>query len=135
MSGPGKLPPLLEERPQGHQIALALVVPAIFGAITGYTLGHSEGVYTVLSILAAIGGVLAGFDHLGAAAGAKRGVISGAIFGAFLLIANEIDGSEATAKLPDPAIVLVILTAVIGALLGVLGGWLRERTAARRAGA
>lgn len=135
MSGSAKLPPLLEERPQSHQIALALVTPAVFGAITGYTLGHSEGIYTVLSILAAIGGVLAGFDHLGAAAGAKRGAISGAVFGAFLLLAHEIDGSDATAKLPEPAIVLVVATAVIGALLGVLGGWLRERTVARRAGA
>jgi hypothetical protein len=133
MSEPRSLPPLLADRPQGLQVAFAVVSPSVFGAIVGYSLGHSEGLYTVLSILAAIGGVLAGFDHDGAASGAKRGLLGGTLYGAFLLIAHEIDGSDALAKLPDPAIVLVIATAVIGALLGALGGWLRRRTAERRA--
>jgi hypothetical protein len=132
MAGTRSLPPLLRDRPRGHRIALAIVTPAVFGAIVGYALGHSEGLYTALSIVAAIGGVGGGFDHDGAAAGAKRGFISGAIYGAFLLIAHEIDGSDATAKLPDPAILLVVALAVIAAALGALGGWLRRRTEAGR---
>ena len=50
------------------------------------------------------------------------------IFGAFVLIAHEIHGAAAEAHLPEPAIVLVVLTGVIGALLGALGGYLRARS-------
>lgn len=121
------LPPLLEEHPRNLQIVLAIVVPAIFGAITGYFLGVSEGVYLVLSILAVLGGIGAGFDHHGAAAGAKRGLLGGTLFGAFTLIAHEVDGSKATAHLPEPAIILVAITALLGVAFGALGGWMRAR--------
>ena len=126
-----KTTPLLEHRPRNHQVLLAVVVPASFGAITGYFLGISEGVYIVLSILAFLGGIGAGFDHDGAAAGAKRGLLGGTLFGAFVLIAHEIHGATAEAHLPEPAIVLVVITAVLGVLLGALGGWLRGRMEAR----
>ena len=29
--------------------------------------------------------------------------------------------------LPEPAILLVVITAVLGALFGAIGGWIRER--------
>ena len=80
-----KLPPLLKERPQGLQVLLGIVVPVVYGALTGWFLGKSEGVYAVLSVLAAIGGIGAGFDHHGAAAGARRGALGGVLFGAALL--------------------------------------------------
>ena len=128
-----KTTPLLEHRPRNIQVLLAVVVPAIFGAVTGYFLGISEGVYIVLSILAFVGGIGAGFDHDGAAAGAKRGLVGGTLFGAFVLIAHEIHGATAEAHLPEPAIVLVVITAVLGVLLGALGGWLRGRMEARAA--
>ena len=128
-----KTTPLLEHRPRTIQVVLAVVVPAVFGAITGYFLGISEGVYIVLSILAFLGGIGAGFDHDGAAAGAKRGLLGGTLFGAFLLIGHEIHGATAEAHLPEPAIVLVVITAVLGVLLGALGGWLRGRMETRAA--
>jgi len=128
-----KTTPLLEHRPRNIQVVLAVVVPAVFGAITGYFLGISEGVYIVLSILAFLGGIGAGFDHDGAAAGAKRGLLGGTLFGAFLLIGHEIHGATAEAHLPEPAIVLVVITAVLGVLLGALGGWLRGRMETRAA--
>ena len=121
-------PPLLEERTRAVQVVLVVVIPAIYGAITGYVLGVSEGTYLVLSLLAVLGGIGAGFDHLGAAAGAKRGLAGGVIFGAFVLIAHEIHGATAKADLPDPAILLVVITAVLGVALGALGGWLRARS-------
>jgi hypothetical protein len=46
-----KLPPLLADHPRGVQVFLAVVLPIAFGAITGYFLGVSEGVYVVLSLL------------------------------------------------------------------------------------
>jgi hypothetical protein len=122
-----RLPPLLVEQPRSLQLLLAVVLPAAYGALTGYFLGVSEGTYLVLSVLGVLGGIGAGFDHHGAGAGAKRGVLAGAIFGSSILIAHEIHGAEAKADLPDPAILLVVVTIVLGAAFGALGGWLRER--------
>jgi hypothetical protein len=126
-----QLPPLLEEHPRSLQIVLACVVPAIFGAITGYFLGVSEVTYLVLSVIGIVGGVGAGFDHLGAAAGAKRGLLAGAIFGASILIAHGIHGATAKADLPDPEVVLILITAILGMGFGAIGGWLRKRLHAR----
>ena len=74
-------PPLLETHPAPVRFVLAVVVPAVFGAVTGYFLGTSEAIYVVLSVVGIVGGIGAGFDHLGAAAGARRGVLAGGIFG------------------------------------------------------
>ena len=124
--------PLLSEHPRSIQVLLAVVLPVAFGALTGYFLGVSEVTYLVLSILGVLGGIGAGFDHLGTAAGAKRGLMAGALFGGSILIAHEIHGAEAEAHLPEPAIVLVVITTTLGAAFGALGGRLRQR--AERAG-
>lgn len=124
-------PPLLEEHPRPLQILLAVIVPAIYGAITGYFLGVSEGTYLVLSIIGVVGGIGAGFDHLGAVAGAKRGLLAGTIFGAAILIAHEVHGATAKADLPDPAILLALITALLGMSFGAIGGRLRARIASR----
>ena len=128
-----RLPPLLEEHPRWLQVLLVVVLPAVYGAITGYFLGVSAGAYLVLSILGILGGIGAGFDHVGAGAGAKRGVIAGSVFGAAILIAHEIHGEEAKVDLPHPAILLVVLTTVLAIGFGALGGWLRGRATARAA--
>jgi hypothetical protein len=122
-----KLPPLLSEHPRSLQVFLAIILPAAYGALTGYVLGVSEGTYLVLSIIGILGGIGAGFDHLGARAGALRGVMAGLIFGSSILIAHEIHGAEAKADLPEPAILLVVVTTVLGAAFGALGGWMRQR--------
>ena len=120
-------PPLLSEHPRPVQILLAVVVPALFGALTGYFLGVSEATYLVLSIIGIVGGVGAGFDHVGPGAGAKRGVLAGLIFGSAILIAHEVHGAEAKAELPEPHVLLIVLTTALGATFGALGGWLRQR--------
>jgi hypothetical protein len=119
--------PLLSEHPRPVQILLAVVLPIAYGALTGYFLGVSEVTYLVLSILGVLGGVGAGFDHLGAGAGAKRGLVAGVLFGGSILIAHEIHGAEADAHLPDPAIALVAITTALGGAFGALGGRLRQR--------
>lgn len=121
------LPPLLAEHPRPVQAVLAVVVPAIFGAVTGVFLGISEPVYLVLTLLGILGGVAAGFDHLGGAGGARRGALGGVLFGASILIVHELGGDEAEAELPEPAVLLVAVTTVLGVLLGALGGRLRAR--------
>ena len=126
-----KLPPLLKEHPRSIQIGLAVVLPAVFGAITGYFLGVSEATYLVLSVLGILGGIGAGFDHLGAARGLRRGVVAGLIFGSSILIAHEIHGAEAKAELPEPAILLIGVTTALGGVFGAFGGWLRQRAEGR----
>ena len=121
------LPPRLSQHPRRIQVLLAVVLPAVYGAITGYFLGVSEGTYLVLSLIGIVGGIGAGFDHYGAAAGAKRGVLAGSIFGAAILIAHEIHGADAKADLPDPPILLVVITTVLAVGFAALGGWLRQR--------
>ena len=123
-----KVPPLLNEHPRSVQLLLAVILPAAYGAVTGYFLGVSESTYLVLSILGVLGGIGAGFDHLGAREGALRGVLAGLIFGSSILIAHEIHGATAKAHLPEPAILLVVVTTLLGAAFGALGGWLRERS-------
>jgi hypothetical protein len=126
-----KPPPLLREHPRWLQVLLALVLPAAYGALTGYVLGVSEVTYIVLSILGVLGGIGAGFDHMGAAIGLRRGIVAGLIFGSSILIAHEIHGAEPKADLPDPETLLIAVTTGLGAAFGALGGWLRERTTRR----
>jgi hypothetical protein len=111
------------------QVLLACAAPAVFGAICGWVLGVNEVAYLVLTVpVALLGGLVAGFDHSGARAGAARGLVGGTLFGAFILIVHEISGKEAKAELPEPAIVLVAATVIFGVLLGALGGhWRAER--------
>jgi hypothetical protein len=124
-------PPLLAEHPLAVRLLLAGVLPVAYGALTGVMLGVSEAVYLVLSVLGILGGIGAGFDHLGAREGALRGVLGGLLFGASILVAHELTGEEAKAALPEPAILLVVVTTVLGALFGAWGGALRARAERR----
>jgi hypothetical protein len=119
--------PLLLERPFAAQFVLALFVPAVYGLLTGLMLGVSEPVYLVLSLVGIAGGVVAGYDHLGADEGFVRGIAGGLLFGTFILVGHSVFGMEAKAKLPDPHGVLVGITTVFGAILGAVGGALRAR--------
>jgi hypothetical protein len=122
-----KLAPLLSEHPRPVRFLLAFVVPALYGALTGYFLGVSESVYLTLSLIGIVGALGAGLDHVGARAGAARGAIAGSVFGAAILIAHELDGAEAEAHLPEPAVLLVVITTVLAITFAAVGGWLRGR--------
>jgi len=125
----------LKEHPRWLQVVLALVLPAAYGALTGYFLGVSEVTYLVLATLGILGGIGAGFDHMGAAIGLRRGIVAGLIFGCSILIAHEIHGADAKADLPDPETVLIAVTTGLGAAFGALGGWLRQRVDRRQTAA
>jgi hypothetical protein len=127
------LPPLLSERPPAVRAALIVVPALVFGFLTGWSLAASSGLYAVMNVLAALGGVGGGFECDGAAAGARRGVAGGLLFGLAIVLADATVVDTREAKLPDPAIVLAVITAIGGALLGALGGALRARAMRRRA--
>ena len=129
-----KLPPLLSEHPRSVQIFLAIVLPTLFGAVTGYFLGVSEATYLVLSIIGVLGGIGAGIDHVGAGAGARRGVLGGFLFGASILVAHEIHGADAKAHLPDPEVLLVVITTALAAVFGAIGGRIRARAGRAESG-
>jgi hypothetical protein len=123
-----KLPPLLSSRPPALKVIQAGVVPAAFGALCGWLVGVSEVIYLILAVpVAALGAFLAGLEHRAAGAAAVRGLIGGGLFGGFILIVHELTGEEAKAHLPEPPIVLAIITAVLGSGLGALGARLRSR--------
>jgi hypothetical protein len=120
-------PDLLESHPPNLQLILAIVVPAVFGIITGIFLGVSEIVYLVLSVLGIGGGYMAGKEHIGASDGAIRGFTGGVLFGTFILAAHALTGLERKAHLPEPEIILVVITTGFGIVLGALGGRARQR--------
>jgi Na+/H+ antiporter NhaA len=120
-------PPLLSTQPRAAQIFSAVVLPIAAGALCGVLLGVNEAAYLIVSLITIAGGFSAGYEHMGAGAGARRGVFGGTLFGSCILIAHEIHGHAAKADLPHPGILLVLITATLGAILGALGGRLRAR--------
>jgi hypothetical protein len=121
------MPHLLRARPIGLQVVFAGLVPALYGAVTGWALGVNETAYLVLSLSGIGGGYFAGLEHDGPREGAIRGVIGGALFGSFILLTNELLDKEPEAELPHPEILLVAITTVFGIGLGALGGRRRHK--------
>jgi hypothetical protein len=123
-----KLPQPFDERPFALQAAGGIVVPMVFGLITGFALGWNEIVYYILAVpLAIAGGFLGGIEHRGTDDGMVRGAIGGLVFGSFVLLGLEIVNTEPKAYLGDPQAGLVFVTTLGGAILGALGGSWRGR--------
>src|SRR5947207_7446436 len=125
-------PTLFRDRSRSVQVILGGVVPCAVGALAGVLVGVSAGAYWTLAVLAALGGVLAGFEHLDGWGGADRGLVGGAIYGTSLLVAHALAGTHATVSLGSFPPLLAVVTAIIGMFLGALGGriarGMRERT-------
>ena len=127
------MPPLLRDRSRTQIVVLAGVVPVVFGVIAGLALDRSAIVYFVLLGLAALGGIGAGFDHDGAAEGARRGLLGGILFTAGILGANAVIDAAHADELPHPNVLLFVINGAFGVAFGALGGRLRARSAAREA--
>jgi hypothetical protein len=115
-------PPLFRDRPRPLQIILGGVVPFAFGAVVGIVLGVSAGAYWALAALAALGGVLAGFEHQDGWGGADRGLVGGGLFGLGILLAHAIAGTKAKVSLGSFPPLLIVIDAIFGILLGAIGG-------------
>jgi hypothetical protein len=118
---------LLRTRPLPVQVLLVGLIPIAYGALCGWVLGESKTAYLILSLIALIGAYVAGQEHEGAGQGALRGVAGGLLFGGALLLVHEATGNEPKTKLPDPKIILLAVTILVGAGAGALGG--RRRAA------
>jgi hypothetical protein len=124
--------PLFRERPRSTQVILGLVVPTALGAVAGVLLGMSATAYWVVGVIAFVGGILAGFEHADGWDGAGRGLVGGTLYGTGLLVAHAIAGTDAKVSLPGFEPVLVIVTAIIGVVLGAIGGRIRGAAMQRR---
>ena len=102
-------------------------MPAAFGALVGWALGVDKTTYLVLSVVAAVGGYLAGLEHDRPLEGAIRGVIGGTLFGTFLLLVHKATGKAPKTKLPHPEIILVGITLMAGGVLGFFGARRRSQ--------
>jgi membrane-bound ClpP family serine protease len=123
-------PELFSSKTPGLQVVTGVVVPAVFGLVTGLLLGVTGVGYLALSVLGIAGGYFAGLEHRTVEEGFLRGVTGGLLFGTFILVGHEISGVEPKADLPHPEILLVVLTTVFGSGLGALGA--RSRVRRRR---
>lgn len=115
-------PTLFRDRSRGAQIFLGGVIPALIGAGAGILIGVSTTGYWAIAAVAALGGFIAGFEHQDGWGGADRGVVGGAIYGAALLIAHAIVGTEAKVSLGSFPPLFAVVTAIIGLFLGAAGG-------------
>lgn len=122
-----KQPVLLSDRPDGQGLIASMVVPVVFGAITGWMLGVSEIGYLILALLAIAGGYLAGLEHDYAIDGAYRGMLGGLLFGSAILITNGIIDKAPEADLPHPETLLIAITGGAGMFLGWLGARSRAK--------
>jgi hypothetical protein len=114
-----------------------VVVPMVFGILTGFALGWNAVAYYVLvGPIAIAGGFYGGTEHRSADDGLVRGAMSGLVYGSFILLGLEILNTDPEAYLGKPQAGLVFATAIGGGILGGLGGAYRgrrERSPAARA--
>ena len=119
---------LFADRPRSLQILAVIVIPAVYGAISGFVLGASAAAYLVLQAIAFLGGILAGFEHVSSREGALRGGVGGFVYGVFLLGAHAISGAEAEVNIGDPEIALLVVTTLGGVLICAGGAAVRRRS-------
>lgn len=115
------------ELPAAVQFQLAVLGPFLVGAICGFLLGESEAGWWIGQALGSLGGIAGGLEHPAPRPAAIRGLVAGTLFGLGIVIADAISGDAPVAQAPKPIGLIVILTPLVGAALGALGGFLRSR--------
>ncbi len=125
-------PILLRDRSRPAQVMLGGVVPAVAGGVAGVLVGVSSGAYWAFGALAAIGAIVAGFEHQDGWGGADRGLVAGAIYGIALLVVHGALSTHAKVSLGSFPPLLAVVTAIVGMLLSALGGRIARMRRERR---
>jgi hypothetical protein len=112
---------LFSDLPPIVRFQLAGLGPFLLGAVIGFMLGESATGYWILTGLSLIGGLAGGLEHRTARAAAARGLVTGACFGAGIVVAHAISGDRALATVPSPLVLLIVIAALGGALLASIG--------------
>lgn len=118
---------LFSDRSRAGQAVVAGVVPAAVGVLAGVLLGASATAYWAIGVIAAIGALAAGFEHLRSGEAAQRGLGAGVVYGCALLLAHTIIGNEEKVSLGDSPLLLIVITGLAGALLTALGSRVAQR--------
>src|SRR3954452_23453209 len=106
----------------------AIVLPSGFGLLCGLALGVSTALYLVGVVLALLGGIGGGAQYERRGDAILRGLVGGTLFGVFILLGFELGGEdEAKVDLPDPHVLLLVLTVLPSFFLHWLGWRLRPR--------
>ena len=104
------------------------VLPSVFGLLCGLALGLSAPLYLVGVVLSLFGGVGGGAQYASRRDALLRGLVAGTLFGLFILLGFDLGGEdEAKVDLPDPHVLLLVLTIVPSLFLHWLGWKLRPR--------
>jgi hypothetical protein len=112
----------------GRRLFEGVLLPSGFGLLCGLALGVSAALYLVGVALSLLGGIGGGAQYARRGDALLRGLVAGALFGAFILIGFELGGEdEAKVELPDPHVGLLVLTVVPSLFLHWLGWRLRPR--------
>jgi hypothetical protein len=125
-------PTLFRDRQRPVQVVLGGVVPAVAGGVAGVLVGASSGAYWAFGALAAIGAIVAGFEHQDGWGGADRGLVAGLIYGIALLVVHAVVGTHAKVSLGSFPPLLAVVTAIAGMLLSALGGRIARLQRERR---
>ncbi len=115
-------PPLFNQRSETEKVVIGAVIPALVGGVAGVLVGASAAAYWVLALLAAVGALLGGFEHIDGWDAADRGFFGGVIYGTSLLLVHELIHNHAKASLGSFPPFLVVVTAIAGTLLSAAGG-------------
>jgi hypothetical protein len=126
-------PTLFRDRPRPAQVVLGGIVPALAGGVAGVLIGVSSSAYWAWGALAAVGSIVAGFEHQDGWGGADRGLVAGFIYGVALLVVHAVAGTHAKVSLGGFPPLLAVITAIAGMLLSALGGRIARKQRARRA--
>jgi hypothetical protein len=127
-----KPPPLLSTLPLPARLQLAGLGPLLFGMVCGFLREATAAGYWVVSTVGLLGAVSGGMEHSGARAGARRGLLAGALFGVGVILAHAIAREKEIVTIPHPAVLLILVTSVIGTLFGAAGGAVRSRLEQRQ---
>ena len=119
---PRYTPVLFRDRPRHLQVLSGGVAPAGLGAAAAVLLGVSAGGYWAIGAVAAVGAFVSGFEHRDGWGGADRGFVGGVIYGVVLLVVHALVGTHAKASLGSFPPLLVVVTTIVGTLLGAAGG-------------
>jgi hypothetical protein len=113
-----------------HRFHIAVIASLVLGAIAGVLLNESAAGYWAVAAIATLGGIAGGSEEDGLRAGALRGLWSGALYGLGLVVLSTIVGGSREVDTTDPFVVLIVVTAIAGAILGAIGGMIKNPRAA-----
>lgn len=120
-------PKLFPDQSAAERFFGLIVGPILLGAICGWLLGVTEIGYTVLTLLAILGGLAAGYEHATLGSGALRGLWGGTLFSLTICEVHRLIDTDSLATTPKPIEIIVPIFAVISMILGMIGARARRK--------